>query len=77
MAELAQRARHLADITEVWYVADVKFEVKFVPSAIEDSDYYRAREQRIILDAIERSLQSDADVESKRRKRLRPNPLAP
>jgi len=55
----------------------MEFEVSFVPSADEDLDCYKAREQRIILDAIAEFLQSDADVASKRRRRLRPNPLAP
>jgi mRNA-degrading endonuclease RelE of RelBE toxin-antitoxin system len=55
----------------------MKFEVSFVPSAAEDLDYYEVREQTVILDAIGRCLESDPDVESKRRKQLRPNPLAP
>ena len=55
----------------------MKFELNFVQSAIEDLDYYKAREQRIILDAIEGFLCSEADVPSKRSKQLRANPLAP
>ncbi len=55
----------------------MKFEVKLVPSADADLDFYPAREQRVILDAIEEFLEVDADVETKRRKQLRPNPLAP
>ncbi len=55
----------------------MKFEVRFVPSADEDLDYYEVREQTVILGAIGRCLESDPDVESKRRKQLRPNPLAP
>lgn len=55
----------------------MEFEISFVPSADEDLDCCKAREQRIILDGIEEFLQSEADVASKRRKRLRPNPLAP
>ncbi len=53
------------------------FRCTFVPSADGDLAYYKAREQRMILDAVRRFLDVDADVESKRRKRLRPNPLAP
>jgi mRNA interferase RelE/StbE len=53
------------------------FEVRFVPSADEDLGHYGAREQAIILDAIATFLGSDANLGSKRRKRLRPNPLAP
>jgi mRNA-degrading endonuclease RelE of RelBE toxin-antitoxin system len=55
----------------------MKFEVRFVPSADEDLDYYEVREQTVILDAIGRCLERDPDVESKRRRQLRPNPLAP
>ena len=55
----------------------MKFSVRFVPSADEDLDYYQAREQRIILDGIGTFLEADADVKSRRRKQLRPNPLAP
>ncbi len=55
----------------------MRFEVRFVPSADEDLDYYQAREQRIILDAVGKFLEADADVETRRRKQFRPNPLAP
>ena len=55
----------------------MKCDVRFVPSADEDLDYYEVRAQTVILDAIGTCLESDADVESKRRKRLRANPLAP
>ena len=55
----------------------MKFDVRFVPGADEDLDRYNAREQKIILDAIGEFLETDADVETRRRKRLRPNPLAP
>ena len=55
----------------------VKFQVKLVPSADGDLDYFKMHEQKAILDAISRFLEVDANVESTRRKRLRPNPLAP
>lgn len=55
----------------------MKFEIKLVPSADVDLDYFEAREQKAILDSISRFLDVDADVETNRRKRLRPNPLAP
>jgi len=55
----------------------MRFEVKFVPSADRDLGFYTVREQRIILDAIAELLETDANVESKRRKHMRPNPLAP
>lgn len=55
----------------------MKFDVWFIPNANEDLSYYPIREQRIILEAIERFLEADADTPGKRRKRLRPNLLAP
>jgi mRNA-degrading endonuclease RelE of RelBE toxin-antitoxin system len=55
----------------------MEFDIRFVRSAEEDLDYYEVREQRIILDAINRYLETAADTENRRRKRLRPNPLAP
>jgi mRNA-degrading endonuclease RelE of RelBE toxin-antitoxin system len=55
----------------------MRFEVRFVPSAEQDLGFYPVREQNVILDAIARFLEADANVEGKRRKPLRPNPLAP
>ena len=55
----------------------MKFDVRFVASADEDLGHYQAREKKIILDAIGKFLEADANVETKRRKQLRPNPLAP
>src|SRR5919201_5340834 len=53
------------------------FRVILTPSAVVDLDYFTRFEQRLIIDAFKRYLSNDADVESKRRKKLRPNPLAP
>ena len=53
------------------------FEVAFSPGAEADLDYYRAFEQRIIIDGIKQYLMADADAESKRRKKMVANPLAP
>jgi mRNA-degrading endonuclease RelE of RelBE toxin-antitoxin system len=53
------------------------FEVTLVPGANADLGHYPARDQRVLTDTIARFLESDADVETRRRKRLRPNPLAP
>lgn len=55
----------------------MKFEVKLTRSADADLDVYTVREQRIIFDAISAFLEVDADVPTKRRWQLRPNPLAP
>ena len=55
----------------------MRFDIRFVPSADVDLNYYEARERRIILDAVEKFLGFDADVQTKRRKPLRPSPLGP
>jgi mRNA-degrading endonuclease RelE of RelBE toxin-antitoxin system len=55
----------------------MKFEIKFVPSADEDLEYYNAREQRVIMQGIVEFLEVNADVKTRRRKQLKPNPLAP
>jgi len=55
----------------------MRFEVKFVPSADQDLESYTVREQKIILGGIVEFLETDANVENKRRKQMRPNPLAP
>lgn len=55
----------------------MKFEVRLVPSADKDLHCYKAQEQKIILDAISKFLEVDANVETMRRKQLRPNPAAP
>lgn len=53
------------------------FEVQLAPSADQDLEVYTVREQRIIFDALAELLAVDANVETKKRKQLRPNPLAP
>ena len=55
----------------------MKSSICSTPSADEDLDWYSAREQKMILDTAEKFLEVDANVETRRRKRLRPNPIAP
>jgi hypothetical protein len=55
----------------------MKFDVKLVESADKDLDYYKAYEQRFILKSIFKFLEVDANIETKKRKPLRPNPIAP
>jgi mRNA-degrading endonuclease RelE of RelBE toxin-antitoxin system len=55
----------------------MEFDVRFVPSADDDLDHYRGGEQKLILDGIVRFLGTDADVTTRRKKQLRPNPVAP
>jgi mRNA-degrading endonuclease RelE of RelBE toxin-antitoxin system len=53
------------------------FQIKLTTDAEGDLAYFKAREQRIILEGIKTHLQVEADQESKRRKKLGLNPLAP
>lgn len=53
------------------------FRIDFTPSAEVDLAHFRASEQRAIVAAIRAHLTNDADGESRRRKRLTANPLAP
>src|SRR5262249_37557616 len=55
----------------------MKFSIRLTDSAIEDLDYFRKNERRIIADGIALFLTHDANVETRRRKPLRPNRLAP
>jgi len=53
------------------------FTITFLHSAEDDLGWFRPDERRMIYDATMRILATDADTESKKRKRLRSNPLAP
>ena len=53
------------------------FEIRFVRGADDDVGTYAAHERRSILNGIDRYPAVDADVETRRRKHLRPNPLPP
>ena len=55
----------------------MKFAVIILPSADIDLAYFRTHEQRIILTGIATHLANDATVETKRRKKLDPNRIAP
>src|SRR6266498_541477 len=55
----------------------MKFSIRLTDSAVEDLDYFRKNERRLIADGIALFLTHDANVETRRRKRLRPNRIAP
>ena len=55
----------------------MRYVVEFTPTARGDYQYLRTYEQRIVLEGARRYLELDADVESKKRKRLGKNELAP
>ena len=55
----------------------MRFKIGFIHSTSGDLKCFRIYEQRIIIEGIKRYLREDADIESKRRKQLNPNELAP
>ncbi len=55
----------------------MKFQVVLTPSADADLGYLKVFEQRVILGAIKVHLTVDANVETKRRKKLTQHPVAP
>ena len=55
----------------------MKFNIEVGKSANDDLIYYDKFDQRMIVNAITKYLQSDANIDSRKRKQLRPNPVAP
>lgn len=55
----------------------MRAEIDFRSEALLDLQHFKAFEQKIILDGIEEFLTRDAAVESRKRKQLRRNVLAP
>lgn len=53
------------------------FQVEFTPSAGADLTYFKAADQRAITQAIRVHLSIEAHIETRRRKRLNANPVAP
>ena len=53
------------------------FRIAFTSSAVADLAHFRVVDQRIITEAIRVHLSMDAKSESRRRKRLTANPVAP
>ena len=52
------------------------YDIEFDPDALEDLDSLRKFEQKQVLDGLENQLRHDPDVETRNRKRLRPNEIA-
>lgn len=53
------------------------FSINLTPSAEDDLAFYPVNQQRLVIDSIRIHLTHDADVETRRRKRLTENLLAP
>jgi mRNA-degrading endonuclease RelE of RelBE toxin-antitoxin system len=54
-----------------------RFEIEVTREAEAHLDWLSARDRATLIDAVERRLTYEPTVESRNRKRLRPNPLAP
>ena len=54
-----------------------KFEIEVAPDADRHLSALVAHDRALVLDSLERQLSSDPTVETRNRKRLRPNPIAP
>jgi len=55
----------------------VAYRIEFTPEADEHLAGFTARERATLLDRIERQLVSEPAVETRNRKPMRPNPIAP
>lgn len=54
-----------------------EYRIEFSPEAIDHLDDLPARSRRIVIDAVEEHLRHEPTVETRNRKPLRPNPVAP
>ncbi len=54
----------------------MRFSIQLTATAIEDLDYFRKNERRVISEGIDLFLTQDANIETKRRKQLRRNPIS-
>ena len=55
----------------------LKYRVEYSPETEEHFRILTSREQSIILDSVEKQLQHQPTVETRNRKPMRPNPVAP
>ncbi len=52
------------------------YEIEYTEAALRDLSWLRRTEQVLVLAAIDRQLRHEPTVETRNRKRLRPNPVA-
>ena len=55
----------------------LKYRIEYSPVTEEHFHSLTAREQTIVLDTVEKQLQYQPTVETKNKKPMRPNPIAP
>ncbi len=54
----------------------MKFEIQYTDDAFEDLRHFRKYDQVMLLDQVDRQLSYEPTVETRNRKRLRPNKVA-
>jgi len=55
----------------------MKYQIEFSPDTLEHLQCLSARQQTTVLDSVEKQLRDQPAVETKNRKPMRPNPVAP
>jgi hypothetical protein len=55
----------------------VRYRIEYSPEAVDHLELFTAREQAIILNAVDRQLANEPLKETRNRKPMRPNPIAP
>jgi mRNA-degrading endonuclease RelE of RelBE toxin-antitoxin system len=55
----------------------LSYRIEYSPDAEDHLQVLTARQQRIVLDTVEKQLTHQPTVETRNRKPMRPNPLAP
>ncbi len=55
----------------------MEFRIVYAPATIAHLRFLTTRQQSIVLDGVARYLSVNPTVETRKRKRMRPNPLAP
>ena len=53
------------------------YQVEYSPAAVEHLRGLNRRDQVAVIDAVERQLRLEPTIETRNRKRMRPNPIAP
>jgi mRNA-degrading endonuclease RelE of RelBE toxin-antitoxin system len=54
-----------------------KYRIEYSPETEDHFQYLSKRQQVVVLDTVEKQLQFQPDIETRNRKPMRPNPLAP
>lgn len=52
------------------------FQIIILPKAFDDIAWFRKRDQQVVFDDLEQQLSHEPNVETRHRKRLRPNDIA-